>query len=503
MPAKIDSNVTGGRFAEEATLGVLPGSPVWHPLEPNGYKDFGGQISTTARRPISVTRSRKKGSVTDLDSSGGFMQDLTFNNSTRLMQGFMFAAMRERKNTVPMNGAAIVVTAATAVTNKYTAAAGLNTFLVGSLVLATGFAIAANNGVKTVTTAIATELTVSEALSAEGASSGKIETVGFKFPLATLAIAMSGSLVRLTSSTTDLTTLGFIPGEWIFVGGDAVGSKFVNNQGWARISAIVATYLEFDKVDWAPVAELATGLTIQIFTGSVIRNESTEALITRRSVQLERTLGNDGNGTMSEYIVGAVANEMTLNVPTAEKVSIDFGFVAINNEQRTGTTGVKAGTRPAIVDTVAFNTASDFNRIKLSLVDATTANVLPLFGYATDMTLTVNNNVSPNKAIGVLGAFETTTGMFEVGGKVTAYFSDINAVKAVRDNADVTLDMVMVVQNRALLFDIPLLALGDGRLNVEQDKAIMVPLETMAAESKYGHTLLFQSFSYVPNAALL
>jgi hypothetical protein len=47
----------------------------------------------------------------------------------------------------------------------------------------------------------------------------------------------------------------------------------------------------------------------------------------------------------------------------------------------------------------------------------------------------------------------------------------------------------------------PLLSLGDGRLNVEQDQPITLPLDTNAAESKFGHTLLYQSFPYLPTAA--
>src|SRR5690554_1594882 len=150
MANKIDSNVTGLRYAEEASLRTLPGSPVFHPLEPNSYADFGGQISTIARNPINPSRQRKKGVTTDLDASGGFNQDLTMNNTTRLMQGFFFADIREKRTTAPMNGARVELSDAVGAGSSYEAATGLLGFLAGHLVLATGFGVTANNGLKSV-----------------------------------------------------------------------------------------------------------------------------------------------------------------------------------------------------------------------------------------------------------------------------------------------------------------------------------------------------------------
>src|SRR5690554_443698 len=119
---------------------------------------------------------------------------------------------------------------------------------------------------------------------------------------------------------TDLTTLGLIPGEWVFLGGDSASARFENNSGFARIGTLTETYLEFDKVSWTPQVEAAGTKEIRIFFGSVLKNEDDPSLIKRRTYHVERTLGQDADGIMSEYLVGAVPNEMTLNIAQADKV---------------------------------------------------------------------------------------------------------------------------------------------------------------------------------------
>lgn len=492
------ATLTGGNDAQGT-------GTVWHVLEPNSYSDFGGQIATIARNPINPSRQRKKGVTTDLDASGGFNQDLTLNNTTRLLQGFFFADIREKHGTALMNSAAVALTGVVGSSGTYTATDGLAGYKAGQLVFASGFSITANNGLKKVATTSASgtlQLTGGVAPEDEASPplSAKVQVVGFEFPASAINMVLQGDLVRMTSSSTDLTTLGLIPGEWLFVGGDGSGKHLDNSSGFARVSVIKAGYIEFDKVAWAPQNESGTGVTLQIFFGSVLRNEDNADLIKRRTYQLERTLGRDSDGQMSEYLVGAVPNELTLNIAQADKVNIDMSFVAVDNEQRSGLQGLKAGTRPALAPADAFNTSSDFSRIKLASVNDEAAPA-PLFAFATEMNITINNNVTPNKAIGVLGAFDTSAGTFEVGGSMTAYFANVEAVQAVRNNADITLDVVMLKRNAGMLFDIPLLSLGDGRLTVEQDQPITVPLETNAAESKFGHTLLFQTFPYLPNLA--
>ncbi|MBN46216.1 MAG: hypothetical protein CMH23_07055 [Methylophaga sp.] len=503
MANKIDSNVTGLAFAEEASLKTLPGSPSWYELEPNSYSDFGGELTNVARAPIDPSRQRKKGTTTDLDASGGFNSDLTQNNLTRLLQGFFFADAREKPSTAPFNGTAVALTALT--TSAFQAASGLDVFLVGHLIKASKMGDSANNGLAKVTAVLATSVTVSKVLVAEAAppAASFIEACGFEFPTGDLDVVASASSIKLVSTTTDFTTLGLNVGEWIFVGGDATINQFANNSpGYARIKSISTNELALDDTTFTAISETGTGLEVRIFFGKVLRNEKTTALIKRRSYNVERQLGQDDDGVQSEYLEGAIANEFTLNVPQADKLNADLTFVAMDNTQRTGAQGLKAGTRVAAPAEDAFNTSSDIYRIKLNIVDPVTLNPTALFGYVSEANVAINNNVSANKAIGTLGAFDATAGDFEVSGSVTAYFSTVAAVQAVRNNSDVAMNLIAAQRNAAVVFDMPLIALGGGRLSVEKDAPITIPVDTNAAECEAGYTLLASFLPYVPSVGM-
>ena len=501
---KIDSNDTGLRFAVEKCLKQLPtladdgADPVWHPMEPNSYGDMGANVTTVARNPINPSRQRQKGVVTDLEATASFQMDLTGRNHFYMMQSYMFALAREKPTTAPLNAAQIPVTAVTTGTGYAMNNSFASQVAVGDIIMAEGFTNGANNGVKVVT-AVATGTVLAAGVVAEAAppAGAKLTVVGYQGTSADLNITVSGGETRITSTALNFTTLGLIPGEWIYIGGDAANTAFADNRGFARVDAIATGYMVLGKTSWTPVAEVGTGKTIQLFIGTVIRNEEDPDDIMRSPLQFERTLGQDADGTMSQYIIGSIANEFTLNVPQADKVTAEMGFVACDAVARTGLQGLKPGTRPALVASDAFNTSSDVRRLAFSIV----GEAQPLFLYATDLTITINNNASGAKAIGVLGNFDINIGVFDVGGSVTAYFQDVRAVNAVRDNEDVSMDLIMVKNNMGIVWDVPLMALGNGMVAVEQDQAITVPLDTMAAQSSFGHTLMYVNFPYLPNAA--
>ncbi len=499
---KVASNISGLAYAEEASIGVLPGSPIWNTLEPNSYADFGGNISTVARSTINASRQRQKGTTTDLDATVGFNHDYLQYGLLRLQQAFFFANAREKSDTQPLNGTVVPLTATTATT--YGAAAGL-TVKARDLVLASGFAVAANNGLKLITAATATSLTTTgNAVEAAPPASARVQTVGVEFASADVSLTATAANLILNAVAYDLTTLGLSVGEWVFIGGDVIGTRFNANVGYARVLRVSATAITFDQTTFVASTEAGTGKTIRMFFGKVIRNEKNPLLIVNKSVQFERSLGSDGVAApaQTEYVLGAVANELTLNLPQADKLAVDMSFVGINTEYRNSTVGPKAGARVAPIGEDPFNTSSDLYRTYMTIVDPAVMNSTPLFGYVMEGSINIQNGVTPDKALGKLGAFDVTPSDFTVGGSITAYFTTVQAIAAIRNNADIGFNAIFAKQNSGFIYDIPLMSIGGGRANVEKDKPIMIPLENTAFENDNGYTLLYVNFAYLPTVAM-
>jgi len=505
---KIDSNFTGLRIAEElgASIGLVSGAEVWNQYEPNSYEDLGGEITTIARNPINDSRQRKKGVVTDLDADGGFQVDLVDAGLQEIMQGFFFAALEPKGEEVP--------TAATTGTNLFDLASTTG-FFVGSLVFSSGWPDSANNGLHEVTAVVVdTTIAVVATLVTDAAPPAgvNIVVVGQQGTAGDIDVDDAGDYATYTTTTIDWTTLGLIPGEWIFVGGDLAADAFTTaaNNGFKRIRSIAANALVVDRSDVAMVTEASTTETIQVFYGRVLRNRPVSTDIVRRTYQIERTLGAPDDAMtadiQAEYIIGAVPGEITFNFNTADKATVDMSFIGIDNEQIDGPTSLKAGTRPTVVAEDAYNTSSDFTRLHMAVHSTTEETTTALFAFLTEFTVTINNNLSPNKAVATLGAFDITAGQFAVSATATAYFSNVAAIQSVRNNDDVSIDYSLVHgasgEKKGITMDVPLLALGDGRANVEQDEPITLPLTVDAgADRLFDHTLLMVFYDHLPDLA--
>lgn len=503
---KIESNVVGLRYSWADDLDTPPAGP-WYPLEPNTMTEFGGSTTTVTRDFISADRQRHKGTVTDRETGGKLNHDLVQSKLQDVLQGFMFAALR------PKVEKTAIVTVADVPADDYVAASGLDDFAVGDLILASGFAAAANNGLKRATVVSATNLTVAESLAAEVvATDVSLVQVGFQFTTGDLSVDVTGDLPRLITVAKDCETLGLVPGEFIWIGGDSAATQFATaaDAGLARVRSVDTNEIVLDKTQATFTIDAGADKTIQIFFGRVLKNE-TGSDILRKILWLERSLGASDTAEPTEiqyeYLKNVFSDELTITVPEKDKVTLDLGYMGLDVQLNSGTTGAIVGDRPAAVSESAFNTSADVPRINMAPVSSTDSFPTPLFTYITDMSLNVKNGVVRNTAVGVVGGFDASIGNFIVTGSMNAYFADVAAVQAVHDYDTVTLDMHLFKDNAGISIDMPAVCLGDGRLNVEIDKPIMLSLAQdmvtgAIVHENLDHTLLFSFFDYLPTAAM-
>lgn len=604
---KQDANLVGFYKARETVLGAgaAPGA-TWETLEPNTFTNFGGDYKTAARKPFSPSRQRRKGSIIDLDATGGMNIDLTQNNVKKELEEFFFAAryttghvdqpaafsktwtassvtsqatfatahglltgdgpfLLTAVTTLPAGLSAatpywIVATSSTTVKfatskanavatvpvtvamtdtgtgiltmarapvasasdNSYTVNSVPASVKVGALIMVTGFTNSANNGLKHVTAVTVSKITVLETLvnEANPPQAAEIKAVGTQAPASDISMAVNLGATEviatftLVSASKIFANWALIEGSWMFIGGDAANTYLMPGddavRGYARIAnggvALDGSSVTFDKSTFIPEVSTGTGDTIQLFFSDIVKNESDPDLIIRYSSILERTLGNDGDGTQSEYIVGAVANTLTWNSPLSNLVTLDMAYIGQKSGIRPGSSGPLSSQAGMIISPAlgedAFNTSSNIFRLRMTTVDPDTLNPTPFFAQVTEWKMTINNNVKAAKAQGILGGFDTTLGNFEVDGTFTAYFSDTDAIHAVQCNYDVTFDAIYAKNNAGIYMDIPLIGLGGGLLDIAQDAAIMIPLTAAAAESPFGHTAMVGWFAYLPDAGM-
>lgn len=485
----------------------------WLAQEPNSYTDFGGEVTTVTRNPISRTRQRKKGTVTDFDASGGFNADFTQHQLTRLLQAFFYANAFQKGSTVPMNSAAAIPVTAVDDATGYAVDNDPDLgFLVSHLVYASSFGVTANNGLKLLTAVSTSALDAAgTADEASPPAAARLDVVGVQFDTADVELVASANDLRMTSTVFDFTTLNLHPGEWVFVGDDSNANfQFaLNTPGYARVSLdipITANLIVFDKTTWTPATTDGAGKTIRMFFGTFLRNMTESEVesagdVVRHFMDIERTLGRDANGIQSQILVDAFANALTYTQPLSDKIAVDMTFVAMDETFRDGTEGLMSGTRVPALGEEAYNTSTCLFRARMSIVDET-LNPSALFAYVQSIELTIENNVTAVKAQGDIGGIDTVEGDFAVGGSATVLFSTVAAAEAIREYHDVTFDAILAQNNAGYVFDIPLLGLGNGRLNVEKDTPITLPLDMGAAENSAGYTASYTNFRYLPDVAM-
>jgi hypothetical protein len=499
-------NLTGLYSAAEESLGVLPATPVWKEREPNSYGDFGGTFAMTTRKPITHDRQTRKGEVSDNNPTAGYNEDFTLTNMIDPFQSFLFADAREKASSKPLNGTERTITSVDA--DSFNAAAGLAAFQPGHIVLASGFSAPSNNGIHIVAAAASAALTVDGVLEIEAAppAEARLDAVGYMFGAGDLSIAVDLDSVDLVTVAGDFRALNLVPGEYIGVGGDTALTRFSdagnNAPFYGRVARISADgkRLTLDKTTGAQANDAGAGKEIQIFFGTVIKNEDDCERIKMRSYTFERQYGC-GADQEAEYVGGAVANQLTLNIPTPgadAKVNVDLAYIATTSYERTAEEGILAGTRIGAANEPAYKPGINVYRNRIAVVDPVTLNPTALVAYNQQMSLVINNNLGGNKAIEAFGNSGINIGEFSVSGTATSYFNGVETTRRVREGAELTWDFILTKGNAAFAMDIASYGLGNAKANVAPNEPITVPLEGTAGKGQFGYTILTSFFRYVP-----
>lgn len=483
------------QYAIEESIGVLPGSPEWKLLEPNTIGAFGSAISTVARSPISKNRQRRKGTVTDLDSSVEFDADLTLEHFIDFIEGFMFANFVGPVKTLP------TAVSATAYTVPVMAAA-LPQF---TLVFARGFTNSENNGMKIVdvggtTTSIPITGGGMVVESPTATQNATVEVCGFQFLIGDLDVDANGNLV---STAKDFTELGLTAGQFIWVGGSLAANQFTNaeNTGYARVVSIATNLLTLDKKGQTFVTEADATQLVELHFGRFIKNVGVDdGEYLEQSYQFEGAYDNleyPGPGNAWEYAKGNFCNTLGFELPLVSKAVVGFGFVGTDTEPPTTSRASGAATPVVPVQTGAFNTSADIARLRIIEVDES--------GLTTDfksLTMNINNNVSPEKVLGTLGAKFMNTGNFEIDIEAQLLFTNPAVVTAIRGNSRLTMDFSISNDDGAIMVDVPSLTLGGGGRDFPVNESILINVTAQAyGDTTFGNSLSVSMFPFVPSSS--
>lgn len=510
MARVLTNNTTLIYAPESSTVGTLPGSPSWRVLEPNDISAFGAEIDTVARQPISKSRQRRKGTVVDLDSTVEFEADITMSAIADFAEAFMFARAVNYDMVFPVtavNGtndeySVAALTAAQADKLQFEAAG------YATLIYARGFTNSVNNGLKVldsdpVTTDIVVGVTDTALVTETPPANATIELAGVRAKTGDLAITVSGITAILTNgnnsvvSALDFTTLGLTVGQTIHVGGLLTANQFSAGFGYGRIVSISATTIVLDKLVGTLATDNGAGDTVDLLFGRFIRNVdvgTTDYL--ERSFHVEQSLPDlFGVGTPGYlYAIGNFCNELELNLPLTSKALMNVSMIGTDTENPTTIRKTNAASAIEPNSTSAFNTTSDIARLRLADIDET--------GLSTDfkeITLTLNNNVSPEKVLSRLGARYMNTGIFEVDIEAQLVFTEPLVVNRIRSNTTVSIDFILKNDNGAIAIDIPELTLGDGSQELPVNQSVLINISGAAHKSTAtGVSLGISLFPVVP-----
>ncbi len=498
MSLLVQSDGVGLALVREATLNTQPTSG-WTQAQPNpgGITNFTRQNVAVDRHILSGNKTPERGEVVGYDVSPKLAQDCN-RDLLDLMSELVFCSSTKHGG----NKGQSIYRATAVTTTGYTVAA-LGDLTAGLLIFAEGFSTAANNGLKVVgSSSTGTEIKTS-GLTAEASppSNATVRIAGVQGAASDITMDGSGNL---TSTILDLTTLGLVVGQMIYVGDPTSGAiyAFANTvyTGMAIVSIIAAGKVTLKYQTWTVGSlDAGTGKTIRLLFESFIRNVPITHADYLASASWSMELSEPGAGaagvTDYTYANGCGLDTLELDIPVEGKVTASIGLVGMTMTSPATSRSTGPSTAYAPLASSIFSTAANMPAIRLlKQSDGTT-----LSAEINGCKVMIKNNLKPRKQLGTGGAAGLIYGEYNPSLSMNAYVLSNDMSRAVDGNTDCYFDFLLKNSDGGFGMSFAMVKLRKGDKTYAAGTSVMLAGEMPAnRDPSTGLLYSMSKFSYLP-----
>lgn len=487
--AQVHTGSTSVRLAEETNWGEIPAGANPYTLQVNSISRLHPTVGTAVRSFISPDRMEEKGVISDIESGAEFTTDLTFDVVRKLFPAFLYSSWHGL-NDLPV----------TAVASDGFSVAGGGALDEGLLVYVRNCRHSVNNGLKHVGSgSTATKIVVTESglVTETAPNTAEISVCGVEGATGDIQISSDG---EITSTILDFTTLGLRVGQMIYVGGKEDANKFATatNIGFARVVSITEHMLEIDKTEDPFTVDAGTGKKIQLFFGAntYVKPESEGGALKKTytiEAEFQDEISQDNSGY--RYVSGNLPNQVVINIPLTDKCTLDWSFTG-KTARADSPTKIFSTTVEPLTRTAAVNSSTSVPRLLLkSGLSGTLAT------YLENLTITINNNATNTRAVGVFGAVFANPGNLAIELSGSAYLDSPNIAKAIFENESVSLDIAFCNSDGCMYVEMPQATLGDGSNTFNENGPVTIAITGRAfRDPVYNTNLSITLFPYLPLA---
>lgn len=421
---------------------------VWQNELPNEITSYQADYTTVSSKPISMNRSARKGTVTDVEVAPGFQTNLTIGTGEYWIPPFLYSKWT--------NNDELTGTISSQVVNfDSPVTIGCDHHIL-------------INGQKAV---INDANTVSGATIPDGTVIIKLLGVetNVTYVKATNTISMQGSTIALSK------------GSYVYVDG----------KGFARVkSSTSADVYVLDNNDFTADFTEANG---SVYFGAFVSNVAQDSpLYYNTDLTFEARFNTEP--VTYQYARGVRSNQLTLNAPLSDLCTMDMTFLA--EDLQTLETALPGSGHVDYILKEPLNTVTNISRVRIAGIDDQGIST-----YMKDVTLTINNNAAGEKTLGRKGNTFTSLGDLEVTMNTETVMTDAKVLKAIEENATVNFTLACNNNDGAIIFDMPSAGIGNGAKTLNRGEKVKIGTDlTGFYDDEFGYVIGVSLFTYLPKA---